>query len=192
MGPGDKGRKPLPAWTAGVTGALPAALTKRAPRGTARVGKRKSATGESNVRLAYARGSVQRASSCSWDLAGRIGGRATGSKNYLGVATGRLAAISHTLRSKKRSHECERCTHECVRHNGPGVPDRCDGPNGGVRRGYETEFIPVEFRKDSWMHSTSFAAVYGFWMNPATTPQPSSSRVPSSLYPLDITMGTPG
>jgi hypothetical protein len=31
---------------------------------------------------------------------------------------GRLAAILHTPRSTKRSHECERCTHECVRHNG--------------------------------------------------------------------------
>jgi hypothetical protein len=34
------------------------------------------------------------------------------------VAIGRLAPISHNLRSKTRSHECERCTHECVLHSG--------------------------------------------------------------------------
>jgi hypothetical protein len=47
-----------------------------------------------------------------------VRGAATGSKNRLVWTT----AISRGIGGEKRSHECERCTHECahecVRHNG--------------------------------------------------------------------------
>jgi hypothetical protein len=45
---------------------------------------------------------------------------AMGSKNHRGRGGWQGAVLSHSLRSKERSHECERCTHECARHNTTG------------------------------------------------------------------------